>query len=299
MHRHVVVVGGANIDVKARILHETAFSTSNPGTVWRTSGGVGRNIAENLAVLGTTVRLVSPLGADESGQFIRRRLEEVGVDTTYLVELAGQSTGMYVAVINRHGELEVAVSDMTVLDHFTPDQLRKVSDAFVGAGVVSLDANLSTETLRAAIDMAEEVGAVTVADPVSVSKSRHLLPVLQRLTLVTPSRDELAAMTGMTVESQMDVAAAVQDLHSRGVRHVVATLGDEGVCYLTGDEKPVFVRPQAAHVEDVTGAGDAFTAGCIDAMLRGQSIAQAAVRGQALAAQIVASKSSVLMREGQ
>ncbi len=260
---------------------------------------MGRNIAENLAVLGTSVSLIAPLGTDEPGQFIRRRLEQVGVDTTYLVELEGQSTGTYVAVINRRGELEVAVSDMTVLDHFTPEHLRSVKHAFVGAGVVSLDANLSTETLRAAIEMAEEVGAVTVADPVSVSKSRHLLPLLQRLTLLTPSRDELAAMTGMTVQSQMDVAAAVEDLHSRGVRHVVATLGDEGVCYLTDDEKPAFARAQAAHVEDVTGAGDAFTAGCIDALLRGESIAQAVVRGQELAAHIVASKSSVLMREGQ
>lgn len=293
----VVVVGGANVDVKARMLHETAFATSNPGTVWRTSGGVGRNIAENLAVRGTNVRLVAPLGADEPGQYIRRQLEAAGVDTEFLIERVDRGTGAYVAVIDWRGDLEVAVSDMTAIDDLTPHHVMSVRNAFVGASVVCMDANLPVETLGAVLDLAEEAGAFTVADPVSVPKCRHLLPILRRLAMVTPSRDELAAMTGMPVESQSDIAAAVLDLHGRGVHHVVATLGDQGVCYVTDDEKPVFLRAHSVHVEDVTGAGDAFTAGCIEAIVQGLPTAVAVERGQELAARIVASASSVVERE--
>ncbi|MFC6343949.1 winged helix-turn-helix transcriptional regulator [Nocardioides hankookensis] len=51
--RYVVVVGGANMDVKARSRRSVVAATSNPGTAAMSAGGVGRNIAENLARLGT------------------------------------------------------------------------------------------------------------------------------------------------------------------------------------------------------------------------------------------------------
>ncbi|MEZ5220286.1 MAG: PfkB family carbohydrate kinase [Ilumatobacteraceae bacterium] len=46
------VIGGANIDMKAQSRARAATHTSNPGRTSMTPGGVGRNIAENLARLG-------------------------------------------------------------------------------------------------------------------------------------------------------------------------------------------------------------------------------------------------------
>ena len=51
----VIVFGGANIDVKARIEGHAVEGTSNYGAITRSPGGVGRNIAENLARLGVPV----------------------------------------------------------------------------------------------------------------------------------------------------------------------------------------------------------------------------------------------------
>src|SRR5699024_10750096 len=75
----VVVVGGANLDIKARTTAALTARTSNPGVVSMSPGGVGRNIAENLARLGTSTRLVCALGRDDSGTRLASDTLDAGV----------------------------------------------------------------------------------------------------------------------------------------------------------------------------------------------------------------------------
>ncbi|MEI8181049.1 PfkB family carbohydrate kinase, partial [Aestuariivirga sp.] len=63
----VIVIGGANVDIKGRSRGSFVAGTSNPGEVTVSAGGVGRNIAENLARLGISVSLVTALGQDANG----------------------------------------------------------------------------------------------------------------------------------------------------------------------------------------------------------------------------------------
>src|SRR3954452_1252195 len=58
----VVVVGGANLDVKARSTRSAVPATSTPVAASMAAGGVGRNIAENLARLGTRTHLIAAIG---------------------------------------------------------------------------------------------------------------------------------------------------------------------------------------------------------------------------------------------
>lgn len=74
-----VVVGGAAWDIKASSLAAARLHTSNPGTVSRTPGGVGRNIAEVIARLGGRVHLVAAVGADAAGRDLLARTSEAGV----------------------------------------------------------------------------------------------------------------------------------------------------------------------------------------------------------------------------
>ena len=67
---YAVVVGGVNIDIGGQSFEPLVAADSNPGTVTMSLGGVGRNIAHNLALLGTDVRLLSACGEDVYGQKI-------------------------------------------------------------------------------------------------------------------------------------------------------------------------------------------------------------------------------------
>src|SRR3954469_20320732 len=98
----VVVVGGANVDVKARTAAPLVAATSNPGTVVRTPGGVGRNVAENLSRLGSRVALVSVVGSAPDGDWLLAETSAAGVDVTAV--LRGGATGRYVAVLDADGD---------------------------------------------------------------------------------------------------------------------------------------------------------------------------------------------------
>ncbi len=107
----VVVVGGANIDIKARSSASAIAQTSNPGHTSTTPGGVARNIAENLARLGTTTQLVAALGRDVHGERLLAETREAGVLLDY-VHRSAHPTGSYTAVLDADGELLLAVADM-------------------------------------------------------------------------------------------------------------------------------------------------------------------------------------------
>jgi pseudouridine kinase len=132
----VVVVGGANVDIKAHSTAALVGATSNPGTVVRTPGGVGRNVAENLARLGTRVALVSTVGSDPDGDWLLKETAAAGVDVTPV--LRGGRTGRYVAVLDADGELVAGVSDMTATDALGPEVLDH--DLLRSAGLVVVDA---------------------------------------------------------------------------------------------------------------------------------------------------------------
>ena len=163
----VVVVGGANIDVKARSTGRVTAATSNPGWASMTPGGVGRNIAENLARLGVRTFLVSAIGRDALGDSLLSRTVAAGVRCEY-VQRTELATGTYTAVLDCDGELVVAVSDMAAVDALGPGTVNEARDIITTAGLLVLDGNLAMPALTHAGDLAAAAQVRTILEPVSV-----------------------------------------------------------------------------------------------------------------------------------
>lgn len=280
----IVVVGGANLDVKAHSTRVAVARTSNPGSVLRSAGGVGRNVAENLARLGTEVCLVAAVGADAAGEEVLAATAGAGVDVSRVARVE-HPTGTYVAVLDADGELVVAVADMKATEALAPSDVDAAADVLGAAGLVVLDGNLRTDTLGRALEVCAAAGSRVVLDPVSVPKAAALAGLLSSRTpllTITPNADELAALGG-----------SADDLHGRGVQLVWTRLGAAG-SRLSGPGGVVDVAPvPAPEVVDVTGAGDAMLAAFCHALLAGSSPAEAAAYGQAAAALTVASPHTV------
>lgn len=276
----VVVVGGANVDVLARSAARSVGGTSNPGTTSLCHGGVGRNVAENLARLGTSVDLVAVVGRDHLGAALLEATAAAGVGVAH-VRRTDRPTGTYTAVLDSDGELLVAVADMAATDELVAESLEPLAGLLAAADLVVLDGNLPAATIAFAASRATRVAL----DPVSVPKAQRLVPVLGQTPcfLVTPNRDELAALTG-----QQDLGAGVEAMHALGVEHVWVRLGGDGSLLSVGGERVVLpVVP--APVADVTGAGDAMLAAFCHAFLAGRTPIEAARFGHAAAALTVAS----------
>ena len=276
----VLVVGGANVDVKAHSHRPLAARTSNPGTVSRSPGGVGRNVAENLARLGTPVSLVTAVGADPEGAWLLTETAAAGVSVLNAVRV-GASTGSYVAVLDADGELVAGVSDMAAVDALTPDLVpgRLVAEA----ALVVVDGNLSVETVAHVLDAAAAAGVRVMLEPVSVAKAARLAPLLgpeRPLFTLTPNQDELEAL------------GSAEQLHRRGAEVVWVRRGAAGSLLSTVDGEVALPAPDVEPV-DVTGAGDAMLAAYCHKILAGAGVEEAARYGHEAAALTVASPHTV------
>ncbi len=281
----VVVIGGANLDIVARSHDPLLPGTSNPGHTRMTPGGVGRNVAENLARLGTAVRLVSAVGDDPAGDRIVADTRAAGVDVTGVRRVTGGSTGTYTAVLAPDGELVTAVADMSAVDAITPEDL---PDDLTDAALLVLDGNLAPPTIARALARARADGVPTAVDPVSAPKAARVAGLLTGVHLLTPNVDELAALTSPA----LDVPEAAAELHRRGADLVWVRLGGDG-SLLSGPDGTTRLASVPADVVDVTGAGDAMLAAFCHALLAGAAPAEAAAYGHAAAALTVASAHAV------
>ncbi len=285
-----VVIGGANVDFKARSEAKATAQTSNPGHGSMTPGGVGRNIAENIARLGNRVHLVSVVGRDPIGDNLIDHTMAAGVRVEHVAR-TDQTTGTYTAVLDYDGELIVAISDMKAIAELGPEQLHNARDIIGNAGVLVLDGNLSAEAFNYALDLAD--GVRTIFEPVSVPKAAALKDsVDDRIYAVTPNRDELAALTDRPTRTDRQVRAAADSLHDRGIELVWVRLGERGSLLSTTDDA-IEIAAVATDVEDVTGAGDSMLGAFCHVLLEGGSPEEAARFGHAAAALTIASPHTV------
>lgn len=193
---HVVVIGGACMDLHAQGTADLVLGSGNPGSSQLSPGGVARNIAEVLARLGTTSYLVSAVGDDPLGMELVAHTREAGVDVTHVRERPGQ-TGTYAAILSPAGELVVAVADMGATELIPPLAVESAAPLIREARMLVLDGNLAPTTIEQALAVARYAGVQVVLDPVSVPKAERLRSALGGgISLITPNRAELAALTG-------------------------------------------------------------------------------------------------------
>jgi pseudouridine kinase len=278
----VLVIGASAIDLKATGAAPLVGGTSNPGHVTATPGGVGRNIAEVLARLGTRVRLVSRVAADPFGRLVLAETALAGVDVAG-VRSDAERTATYVAALDADGSLSVAVSDFAAIDTMTVEHLAGV--AFDGLAHVVLDANLPTAVLAAALDRGVAAGAMVTIEPVSVAKAGRLadLATAYPAHLITPNEDEYAALAAR--RDPLTVAT-----------WVCLRRGLAGSRLILGTDDPIDVPAEhvpPGEVRDVTGAGDSATAGLIHALVQGADLTEAVAFGHLVAARTVRSERTV------
>jgi pseudouridine kinase len=291
------VVGGANIDIKVAIKGAAIPATSNPGTATVSVGGVGRNIAHNLARLGTSVRLISAVGRDPEGDRLLTETAAAGVDVSAVRR--GGKTGVYSAVLDRHGELVIGVSAMDVVDEITQRFLGRCRAEIEGAAFLVADCNLHRSSLQWLQQCAKKAGIPFLVEPVSAVKVEKLNAILRRgaeIHTVTPNLQQLAALTGLELRSLETTQHAARVLHDRGVLNVLVGLGAEGALISTDQGEGVrqyHIPAAQKKPRDVTGGGDAHVAGYVAGLVGGMKPLQAALLGQAAAGLAVSSADSV------
>lgn len=196
----IFIIGGTNLDIKASSAGQFRYGTSNPGTIWKSVGGVGRNIAHSLALLGSSVAFCSAVGEDDAGREILEETSVAGVDIRPVIRSRSRATGTYLAIQDGTGELIGAVSDMRIMSSVTPEVLDNRRAEIRDASCLAADTNLPGETLLRLSELAGEHGIPLLIEPVSVEKAARLRHPGLAMEWITPNADELQTLWSIPPE---------------------------------------------------------------------------------------------------
>ena len=283
---YAVVVGGVNVDIGGKSFAPLVDSDSNPGTVQISLGGVGRNIAHNLSLMGTDVRLLTAYGDDVHGQKVAASCSELGIDLSHARHITGGTTSTYLYLMDETGEMVLAVSDMEICKKITPTYLSAHLGLLQNAQLVICDANIPEESL---VYLAENCTAPLFCDPVSTVKAAKLHSILGKIHTLKPNRLEAELLSGVKINSKEDVAKAADALLETGMHRVFISMGADGMYAATNKER-LWLSNFPGQMINTTGCGDAAMAALAWAYLEGMDLKDTALAG--LAAGSIAMESS-------
>ena len=262
---YVVVVGGANVDICGRSWDPLVPEDSNPGLVSMSIGGVGRNIAHNLSLMGADVRMLTAVGDDLNGQRLCAASSAAGIDMGRILKLSDERTSTYLYVTGPDGEMAVAVSDMTICERIGPDYLAANETLLQNARAVVCDTNLPPESL---LWLAEHCTAPLFCDPVSTIKAEKLRPILGRIHTLKPNRLEAELLSGIPIRDEGDVEMAADKLLTTGLCRVFISLGGDGM-YAATHQESCWMENLPCRMVNTTGCGDSAMAALVWATLEG------------------------------
>ncbi|MBR0223033.1 MAG: hypothetical protein IJL93_02040 [Bacteroidales bacterium] len=245
----VCVIGGANVDITAMSRGRFLPGDSNPGTVRLSFGGVGRNIAHNLLLLGDRVLFLTRFGGDAFGQMMRTSCQSLGMDISLCETDPLRQSACFASINDCSGEMLGGVADMAVTESITTAWLQARAEGVFAADVVVADTNLLPEALAWLID---NVPVPLYLDAVSGPKSVRLGQALER-----SRRKRLHAFKCNALE-----AAALSGVSGFQRRYV--TRGAQGL-EVTEDGRTALFPALPCTVRNVTGGGDALLAGIVHA----------------------------------
>ena len=267
----VVVVGGANVDVYGRPANPLELQDSNPGTVTVSPGGVGRNVAENLARLGAEVRLISAVGSDYNGRLLLEHGRAAGVDMQHVLVSDKKPTSTYMSVLDHSGDMHVAINDMAVIGELDEAALESHAAMLSQAALVIAETNITDSALAWLCDAISK--APLFIDTVSTVKAQRIKPHLASVHTLKCNQAEAESLSGCSTRTKSERSRLAGWFHSKGVERLFVTLGRRGVFYSVPEAQGI-EKPQAAgqQARNTGGAGDAFLAGLAIAWMEGQPI---------------------------
>lgn len=277
---YVAVAGAVNVDIGGRSAGPLVGRDSNPGTVAVSMGGVGRNIAHNLRLLGTRVSLLTALGEDAHAGQVADSCARLGIDLSRALHVPGGTTSTYLFLSDETGDLALAVSDMGIYESLTPAYFARHLPFLNGADLVVADANLNRESLHY---LANHCTAPLLVDPVSTVKAEKIRDILGKIHTLKPNRLEAEYLSGVEITDRASAREAARRLLATGLQRVFISLGQDGVFAAdgTGD---VWLPCCPARLRSATGAGDAFAAALAWSFLAGKDLTDSAKAANAAAA---------------
>ncbi len=285
----IVVLGAANIDITATTSAVFLPQDSNPAHIHTSFGGVGRNMAHNLCLLGADVSFLTIFADDVFADTLRKDCMRLGMDISLCSTQPDSRSNYYLCINDCNGEMQAAAADTELLQHLTPKWLEQRMKSINQADAILADCNLTEESL---IFLAKHSTVPLFVDVTSVSKSKKLLPIVEQ-HLTSHLHLKLNRLEAQRLSGVSTVDEHIRWFLQQGVQSVYITMGAEGA--IGADNKQIvrLANPKIERLVNTTGAGDAFTAAVAYCWLARKSLRQVVEGGLIAATQTVQTEQTV------
>jgi len=259
MSKPVICIGAAFVDELFHMKEEMIVATTVEASVTKTAGGVARNIAHQLALLGVDVQLISVFGNDSDGDWLKQTCTNADVRLDASITKEGLS-GKYTGILNLDGSLFTAFLTNAATNLITPSHLEKNKNLLKTASYLLADANISLDTGEWLLAFSNETGIPFILEPVSIPPARKFKGIdLKGLHLITPNEDELPVLCS---DKALFTQHQIQELIEKGVENVWLHHGKLGSA-IYNKERSITLHAPEIDIVDCTGAGDGSLSGFI------------------------------------
>jgi len=300
----LITIGRCSVDLYGQ---QIGTRLEDVGSFAKSVGGCPANIAIGSARLGLKSALVTRVGDEQLGYFVREQLTREGVSTggvvtdpkrlTALVLLSVESDKSFPLIFYRDNCADMALDENDIDPAFIAS-----ARAVLVTGTHFSKPNVAAAQ-RKAMRIARENGRKIVFDIdyrpnlwglaghaagdaryiASAEVSAHLRPVLAECDLIVGTEEEVLIASG-----ESDLLAALKTIRASSSAVIVLKRGPMGcIVYdgpITDIEAGVVGRGFPIEVYNVLGAGDAFMSGFLRGWLRGEPHATSATWANACGA---------------
>ena len=294
----IVVIGTVFVDIKG--FPDDVYSPTgrNAGRVETVHGGVGRNVAEDIANVELRPTLVSMVDDTAAGDEVLRKLRKHKVNTDYVVACP-DGMGIWLAVFDNTGDLAGSISKRPDMSPLVGLLDEKGDEIFADCDSIVVEIDLDKEIIKRVFRYAEKYNKkvyAVVSNMVIASQRRDFL---QSIDCFVCNLQE-AGILFVEDFSALEPEELSEELYTRivhaNIPSMVVTMGSRGSVYAARDGERGYFPPETVKVRDTTGAGDAFCAGVAVGLTYGKSLPEAVRIGTHLAASVITVSESTCPR---
>ena len=254
----ICILGSMNMDMVLRVKDqpkegETILSKSFK----KIPGGKGANQAVAAKRSGAEVSMIAKIGKDDNGKYLKKKLEDENIDTSFVFEDDIEATGIAIITINDKVDNSIIVvpgSNMKLKE----EEIETVYSSLEKSDILIAQFETNEDMTIKAFKKAKELGKVTILNP---APAKEIDDELLRVTdIIIPNETEAEVLTGVKVESLEDAQKAGKVFLEKGVKYTIITLGSKGAAVITEDSCEL-VPAYKVNAIDTTAAGDSFIGG--------------------------------------
>lgn len=273
MNAEVLCIGISCVDTVVSGFSQKQFNENNEthrvDTIQMVLGGDAANQAMILGKLGNKVSIISGIGDDPAGYFIKTTLEKNGVNTQYLKEYKETVSSQAIVLLEKDGERRFIAPRTNISLPFALEEEDIIKSKIVSLASIGSIPFRNTEYINTTVKKAKANNSIVCADVIctgwlqSIEQLKEALPYIDYLFC---NKEEGFCITK---EEKIEEIAAV--FLKNGAQNVIIKAGSKG-CYLCKEDEIIQIPiMEKVKIVDTTGAGDSFVAGFITGLLKKKS----------------------------